>query len=219
MTALIVMTAVLVSLVPYGRPARRLDELRGIGPIRPRLFRRRTRVDRAVLPLLLELIARELRSGSTVPVALHTVAANEPAADSLVPVVHRVAHGARVGDELDAWAARFDSDDARLARSVLRLGLSTGAALADALDRVAATVRDRIELDDELRALTAQSRTSATVLAMAPAVFLGVLALVDRGLVAPLIATPFGWLCLAGGLGLDAIGFWWMRRLVAGVDR
>ena len=168
---------------------------------------------------MLELLARELRAGATVPVALRAVAADEPAASSLLPIVERVDRGARVGDELDRWAADLGSADAELARSVLRLGLRTGAALADSLDRVAATIRDRIELDDELKALTAQSRASASILAAAPAVFLLVIGLADPSMVAPLVTTPIGWVCLTVGIGLDVLGFWWMRRLVRGIDR
>lgn len=184
-----------------------------------RLRRRRRRSDRSSLPLVLELLARELRAGATVPLALRAVAADEPAASSLLPVVERVERGARVGDELDRRAADLGSADAELARSVLRLGLRTGAALADSLDRVAATIRDRIELDDELRALTAQSRASASILAVAPAAFLLVIGLADPSMVAPLVTTPIGWMCLTAGVGLDGLGFWWMRRLVGGIDR
>lgn len=175
--------------------------------------------DRTALPLVLELLARELRAGATVPVALRTIAGSEPSASSLRPVVDRIDRGSRVGDELDRWAADLGSADAELARSVLRLGLRTGAALADSLDRVAATIRDRIELDDELRALTAQSRASASILAVAPAGFLMVIGLADPSMIAPLVTTPIGWLCLTAGVGLDLCGFWWMRRLVAGIDR
>lgn len=183
-------------------------------------FRRwRRGADRTALPLVLELLARELRAGATVPIALRTIADAEPAAASLRPIVERVDRGALVGDELDRWAAELGSADAELARSVLRLGLRTGAALADSLDRVAATIRDRIELDDELRALTAQSRASASILAVAPAGFLMVIGLADPSMVAPLVTTPIGWLCLTAGIGLDVCGFWWMRRLVAGIDR
>lgn len=184
-----------------------------------RVRRWRRGPDRSSLPLVLELLARELRSGATVPVALRTIAETESAGASLRPVVERVDRGARVGDELDRWAAGLGSADAELARSVLRLGLRTGAALADSLDRVAATIRDRIELDDELRAMTAQSRASASILAVAPAGFLLVIGLADPSMVAPLVTTPIGWLCLTAGVALDVVGFWWMRRLVAGIDR
>ncbi|HAI64756.1 MAG TPA: hypothetical protein DCM13_07715 [Acidimicrobiaceae bacterium] len=202
-----------------GRPAPRSLVPVGAAPRPPALRWRRRRDDRAALPLALELLARELRAGATVPHAVRAVAADEACGRSLVSVVERIERGGRVIDELDRWAAASPSPDAHLARAVLQLGFTTGAALADSLDRVAATMRDRLEFDDELRALTAQSRASATVLTVAPAAFLLVLGLTAPELVAPLFTTRLGWICLLAGIGLDAVGFWWMRHLVAGVDR
>ena len=62
-------------------------------------------------------------------------------------------------------------------------------------------------------------KTMASILAVAPAGFLLLIGLADPSMVAPLVTTPIGWLCLTAGIGLDACGFWWMRRLVAGIDR
>lgn len=217
MTALVVLAGVALCLFPRRSAPRSLvPALRLDGAWSARRWRRRD--DRAAMPLVLELLARELRAGATVLGAISTVAATEPAGASLQPVVDRVARGARVADELDRWAAAHGSADAHLARSVLRLGLLTGAALADSLDGAAATMRDRSELDAELRALTAQSRASAMLLAVAPVGFLVVLGSTAPDLVAPLVTTPFGWGCLVVGIALDAVGFWWMRRLVDGVD-
>lgn len=190
-----------------GRSDRRLPSLR------------RARRSRASLPLVLELLARELRSGATVPTALATIAATEPQAHALVGAVERIGHGSAIGDELDRWGRSLHPDDGPLVRSVLRLGIATGAALADALDRVAATIRERIELDEELRALSAQSRASAVMVATAPLLFLAVVAVVDPASAAVLVTTPLGWLCLLVGVSLDMLGFVWMQRLVDRVTR
>ena len=102
-------------------------------------------------------------------------------------------------------------------RAVLGLGAATGAALADALDRTAEVIRERRELASELNALTAQSRASALLVAAAPVAFLAVFGLTDPGSLGVLVTSPLGWVCLLAGIGLDGIGFWWMRRLVGTV--
>jgi tight adherence protein B len=164
----------------------------------------------------LELLARELRGGSGLTAAM---AALPPGADlGLRDVRRRIDHGAAVGDELDRWSASLPAGDGVLVRAVLRLGVSTGAALADALDRTAEVLRERRHLADELRALSAQSRASATMIAAAPIGFLLVFGLADRSAISFLLTTPPGWLCLGVGVSLDAFGFWWMRRLVEAVS-
>ena len=47
--------------------------------------------------------------------------------------------------------------------------------------------------------------------------FLAVFGLTDPGSLGVLVTSPLGWVCLLAGIGLDGIGFWWMRRLVGTV--
>ena len=129
------------------------------------------------LALVLELLARELRGGATITAAMGALPSGADL--GLRDVRRRIDDGAAIGDELDRWSASIPGGDGVLVRAVLRLGLSTGAALADSLDRTAAVVRERGDLADELRALSAQSRASATMIAGAPAGFLAVFALAD----------------------------------------
>lgn len=204
------------------RPARSLTGPSERRPTEPATllswWRRRSGADPAgSLPLLLELLARELRSGATIPAALTAVAAHTPEARSLRPVVERVAQGGSLATELDRWAGRYPGQDGAVLGAVLQVGLRTGAALADALDRAAATLRARRAFDDEVRALTAQSRMSALLLAVAPVGFFVVFSTFDRSGLGVLLGTPVGWGCLAAGLVLDGLGFLWMRSLTRSV--
>ncbi|MCH1435641.1 MAG: type II secretion system F family protein [Acidimicrobiales bacterium] len=165
--------------------------------------------------LQLELFARELRGGASMASA--TVALAEAGDPGLLGVRRRLDAGASLRDELDRWASAFPAEEALLVRAVLGLGASTGAALADALDRTAEVIRERRELASELNALTAQSRASALLVAAAPVAFLAVFGLTDPGSLGVLVTSPLGWVCLLAGIGLDGIGFWWMRRLVGTV--
>lgn len=177
-------------------------------------WRRRRAADPDVA-LQLELFARELRGGASMASA--TVALAEAGDPGLLGVRRRLDAGASLRDELDRWASAFPAEEALLVRAVLGLGASTGAALADALDRTAEVIRERRELASELNALTAQSRASALLVAAAPVAFLAVFGLTDPGSLGVLVTSPLGWVCLLAGIGLDGIGFWWMRRLVGTV--
>ena len=86
--------------------------------------------------------------------------------------------------------------------------------MSRALDRVAATLRERRELRGEARALSTQARASAGVLTIAPIAFAGLVSTIEPGVVGFLLTTPAGLACLAVGLALDGLGALWMARIV-----
>ena len=71
----------------------------------------------------------------------------------------------------------------------------------------------RHEVQAEVHALATQARTSAGLLAVAPLAFAGLVATIEPGAVAFLITSPVGVACLLLGVGLDAVGATWMRRI------
>lgn len=169
---------------------------------------------RRAVPLVLELLARELRSGVTIAQAFRNVApAADPALD-LDLMVQRLGQGAGLTAAVDWWVTRLDRSDAAVVAGVFHLGAETGTAVADALDRAASGIRARGELSDEVRALTAQSRASAVLVGLAPLAFAAVLAAAEPASLTFLFGSPLGIGCLLVGLVLDAVGFWWMHRLV-----
>ncbi len=170
------------------------------------------------LPELLELAARGLRGGADLRTALSESAGAVPGAgQTLRPALDRVAAGARLGEALDRWVVDIDHPDAAIVRAVVRMGDTTGAAMATALDRAAGTLRERAALRAEIAALTSQTRASSMVVASAPLGFLLVITSTDPRSAEVLFTTGWGRLCLVVGLGLDAAGIFWMRRLTTGV--
>ncbi len=101
--------------------------------------------------------------------------------------------------------------------AALVLAADAGGAVAVVLDGVGETVRDRIAVEREVGALSSQARASAALLVVAPVVFSVLAATADRRVASVLVASPVGWACVAGGLLLDALGAWWMARLIGRV--
>ncbi|MEZ5168109.1 MAG: type II secretion system F family protein [Acidimicrobiales bacterium] len=180
--------------------------------------RRTQRAEVERLPIVLHTVARELRAGRSLAQAIRTVAGEDrTAGPGLRRAVDRIDGGLLVVDALDRWAVELGHEDADLVRAVINAGASTGGAMAAALDRAAGSLHERAELRREIRALSAQARTSALVLTIAPVAFLAVVILSDRSVLVVLATTWAGRACLGAGLVLDAVGWWWMARLAARV--
>lgn len=167
------------------------------------------------LPVVLEALAGQLRSGSSVAQAIAAVTPSPSRCDlprhwarlsRLVPVLG-------VEAALDDWADREGgSPSVRLAVGALTLAATTGGSAARAVDGVASTLRSRLAVSEEVRALSSQARLSAALITFAPVAFVAVAGVTDRRIV-DFFTSPLGAVVLFVGLGLDAIGAVWMRRL------
>lgn len=169
----------------------------------------------AALPGALESMARALRSGASVRQAIEEAAAMTPGplGEELGRVAVQAARGAPLVAALEALAERRPLPGIRLAVAALCLGVETGGAHARAVDGVAATLRDRLSVAAEVRALAAQARISAVVIGLAPIGFGAFAAATDPRTSEFVFHTVPGLVLLCAGLGLDAVGWFWMNRL------
>jgi tight adherence protein B len=115
---------------------------------------------------------------------------------------------------LDRLAARVGTDEIQLLALVLGVHHRSGGNVAGALDDVAATIRHRLRLRRELRALTAQGRISGAVLGVLPIGFFVVMALTSRGQLEPVLHSPAGAIMVSAGFVLEGLAFLWIRRLL-----
>ncbi|MBV9411455.1 MAG: type II secretion system F family protein [Acidimicrobiia bacterium] len=169
----------------------------------------------SALPGALEAVARGLRSGGSLRQAVAEAATATPGAlgGEMRLAAEAAERGTPLVDALEAWAERCPQAGVRLAVGPLRLGAETGGAQARAIDGVAATLRERLAVAGEVRALTSQTRASMLVIAAAPLVFCVFASSTDPRTSAFLFRSPVGLACLAAGISLDIVGAFWMRRL------
>lgn len=168
----------------------------------------------AALPPVLEATARGLRAGASLPMAL--AAAASGAAPAVAGDLHALAASAPEAGlvaALDRWSDQRSLPAVRLASAALALAAEVGGGGARALDGVALTLRQRQAVAGEVRALATQARLSAVVLTVAPLAFAGLAAAGDPRTAQVLLRSPVGQVCLALGLGLDAVGAVWMARI------
>jgi tight adherence protein B len=152
-----------------------------------RLARRRRQFSEQ-LPDTLQVIASALRAGHTLIGALAVVAteAPSPTSDEMKRVVADEQFGVPLDDALDRVAVRMANREFEQVAVVAGLQREAGGNVAEVLDRVADAVRERIELRQLVRSLTAQGRLSRWLLTALPPGLAGIIAFLDPGYLSPL---------------------------------
>jgi tight adherence protein B len=170
------------------------------------------------LPDLLEAVARCLRSGASLAAALR-VAANEYRAtvgEEVLAVLAATDHGVRLTDAFEEWAQQSPSRARRLVAAAVVVAHDVGGGAAQTFDAVATSLRTRADAHRDANVMAAQARASALVIGAAPMAFAMMVASVDAGVVRTVVGSPLGIGSLVAGAGLEALGLWWIARLVRG---
>ncbi len=173
----------------------------------------------AELPSVVEAIARSLRSGASINQAV-VEAAGEAGAGrggllsrELAQVRSDLGRQQSLRSAVEHFAARCAAPGVDLVAAAICLGQSSGGSQARALDGLACTLRDRVALGAEVRALSSQARMSALVIGLAPVGFAMFSASADKATGQFLFNSGVGRTLLAAGLLLDLAGWCWMQRL------
>lgn len=179
------------------------------------ISRRRRRFDEQV-PDTLQLFTGGLRAGHSLLRAIDAAAqeSDAPMAEELNRVVNETRIGRDLGESLDEVARRTDNEDfGWIARSV-EIHREVGGDLAEVLDHVGETIRDRNQIRGQVRALSAEGRISAVVLMALPIVmFLG-LTFLNPFYSRIFTSTIPGYLMIAAAAVLLAVGGFWLSRLI-----
>jgi tight adherence protein B len=161
-------------------------------------------------------IAAGVRAGLSVRRALAEAAreADEP----LRPQLEAAMASLEVGEPLDSVVASLaesvSTPDASLLVTLLTIHRRSGGDLPSMLDELASLIGQRRDVRRELRALTAQGRTSGAVLAVLPIAFVTLLSWTGGDGLGHFYRTPTGSLLLLAGVVLELVGFLWIRRLL-----
>jgi tight adherence protein B len=148
--------------------------------------------------------------------ALDTVAREipQPAATEFQRVVAEIRLGRPTDDALEALSERVGSSDFRWAVLAVNIQREVGGNLAEILDNVADTLRERAQMRRQIRVLTAEGRLSAWVLTLMPIAIAVYMFAVNPEYIGLLFTTKMGLAMLVGSLILLVIGVFWMRKIV-----
>ena len=176
--------------------------------------RRRGRVEAQALNAL-QLLSQGLRAGYSVPQAIALVARHspEPTASEFSLAAQEISVGVHLADAIARLALRTANPDYNLVAIIVRVQYEVGGNLAQILDSVGNTLRERFDLRRQMNALTAQQRLSSMILTGLPFGLLAFLFVMDRSFVDPLFTQPIGQALLVVAGVMVFIGWTVMRSL------
>jgi tight adherence protein B len=176
---------------------------------------RRRRAFTEQLPSVLTLLVGSLRAGHGLSQALESLVeeVQPPAKTEFGRVMRAVSLGAPVQGALRDMADRVGSDDLDLVVVAITAQYEMGGNLAETLETISETVRDRINLLREVRVLTAQQRITGLVLAVLPIATGVLLFLLNPSYMSGLFEPGWVRLLPASAIVLQVIGFVIMRRI------
>jgi len=175
------------------------------------------------LPDTITLIANALRAGSSFLQAVELVVreSRPPISTEFGRVIREVNLGLPFEQAMENMVRRVRSDDLELMATAISIQHQVGGNLAEILDSIAYTIRERVRIKGEIRTLTAQQRMSGYVVAGLPIGLAGILFIIAPGFMKPMFDNPPGILGLPAGViilifggFMMFLGFLFIRRIV-----
>jgi tight adherence protein B len=183
--------------------------------VRHRRERWRARLEVQLVDCLQGLSAA-LRSGFSLPHAMQHLARENPAPlrREWEVVLREMKFGRSVDEALGGFSARAGSQEVAWIVTSVAVARQLGGNLAEVLDTIASTSRERIRIEGKIRAATSQGRMQAWIVASIP--FLLGLAMfwMRPDLIVPMARHAFGWILWGAVLCMELMGLVLIRRIV-----
>lgn len=180
------------------------------------LTARRRRAFALQLDETLSILSGSLRAGYSLPQACATVA--QEAEDPVGVEFARVINEARVGrpfvQALEDAAARVQNEDFYWIVQAIAINREVGGNLADVLEGVGGTIRERTHLRRQVESLSAEGRLSAVILGVLPFAVFMMVSLVNPGYIGKFGESPLGVAMLVASALMLVIGLFWLRALI-----
>jgi tight adherence protein B len=156
-----------------------------------------------------------LRAGYSVLQAMDSVASELPAPISVEfrRVVQEMQLGLSMEQALNNMLRRINSDDLDLMITAINVQREVGGNLADILDVISFTIRERVRIKGEIRTLTAQGRMSAYVITFLPIGLTLLLLVLNREYMMQMFTHTCGWIMLGVGIILIASGAFALNKI------
>ena len=167
------------------------------------------------LPDTITLLSNSLRAGSSFLQSIELVSRESPApmGPEMGRVVREVNLGLSMEEALSNLVRRIKSDDLDLMVTAIGVQQQVGGNLAEILDTIAFTIRERVRIKGEIRTLTAQGRYSGYLVAFLPIAIMVTLNFINPEFMQPLFTELIGQILLVCGAIMMLIGFFAIQKI------
>jgi tight adherence protein B len=196
--------------------------LLGYLPIGLLSFKRSRRINafNKALPDAIDMMGRALRAGHSMTASINIVAEQslEPVRSEFGEIFKQQTFGLPLRDAMTQMLDRVPSQDLRVLVTGMLVQKETGGNLAEILDRIANTIRERLKIHGEIKTHTAQGRMTGWILCALPIVMLVVINMINPGYSNMLTNTPIGKMLSYLGIGLLITGGVIIRQIINGIE-
>jgi tight adherence protein B len=177
---------------------------------------RRRRAFGNQLDEVLQMMAGSLRAGYSLPQAVGTIGqeAGKPVSQEFTRVTNETRVGRSMMDSLNDVATRMRNEDFYWITQAIGINREVGGNLADVLDNVSKTIRERTQMKRQVASLAADGKLSAIILMLLPFVVALFLFVLSPDYIMKLFTEPIGWAMLATGAVMLGIGGFWLTKVI-----
>jgi tight adherence protein B len=180
------------------------------------LVGRRKRAFADQLDSTLQMMAASLRAGYSLLQSLQAISseADSPTKEEFSRVINETRIGRPLNESLIEVANRMSSEDFNWVSQAIAINREVGGNLADVLDGVARTIRDRSQLQRQVASLASEGKLSAIILMALPFGVTAFLTMANPGYLNRLFTTTIGWLIVIAAIVMLTVGGLWLRVTV-----
>ena len=163
----------------------------------------------------LNLMVNSLRAGYSVMQAMEVISHEmpPPIAGEFGRVVMEIQLGVDFDTAMGNLFRRMPSTDMDLVITAMSVQREVGGNLAEVLDAISFTIRERVRIKGEIKALTAQGKATGTIITVLPFALMGLISAINPGFIEPLYSEPCGWAMLGTSLVLIVIGYFIINKI------
>ncbi|MBN1814670.1 MAG: type II secretion system F family protein [Anaerolineae bacterium] len=164
----------------------------------------------------INLMVNGIRAGYSVMQAMEAVSEEmgPPISEEFGRVVKEVQLGLTLEQALDNMLRRITSDDLDMMITAIKVQREVGGNLAEVLDSISYTIRERVRIKGEIKALTSYGRGAGNLLSALPIILSVVIYLISPDFMSQLFTDPCGWIMIGISIVGIIVGYLIIRKIV-----